>query len=77
MGINKKHHFGDLKIYLVMFYRGEVTRNAGPGDHVMVTGVYLPMSKAVGFRQITQGLLSETFMEAHVSLKADSVMDSM
>lgn len=47
--------------------RGEVTRQAGPGDHVMVTGVYLPMAKAGGFRQMTQGLLSETFMEAHVS----------
>ena len=43
-----------------------MTRQAGPGDHVMVTGVYLPMAKSGGFRQMTQGLLSETFMEAHV-----------
>ena len=47
-------------------HRGEVTRLAGPGDHVTVTGVFLPMTRT-GFRQITQGLLSETFMEAHVS----------
>ena len=46
--------------------RGEVTRQAMPGDHVLVTGVYLPMART-GFRQITQGLLSETFLEAHVS----------
>ncbi len=48
--------------------RGEVTRQAGPGDHVTVTGVFLPMARS-GFRQISQGLLSETFMEAHVSSK--------
>lgn len=28
--------------------------------------VYLPTAKT-GFRQLTQGLLSETFLEAHVS----------
>ena len=46
--------------------RGEVTRQAGPGDHVVVTGVYLPMTKQSGFRQMTQGLLSETYLESHV-----------
>ena len=29
--------------------------------------VYLPVAKT-GFRQITQGLLSETYLEAHVSV---------
>ena len=46
--------------------RGEVTRLASPGDHVMVTGIYLPMMRG-GFKQVTQGLLSETFLDAHVS----------
>ena len=34
-----------------------MTRQAVPGDHVMVTGVYLPMAKKSGFRQMTQGLV--------------------
>jgi DNA replicative helicase MCM subunit Mcm2 (Cdc46/Mcm family) len=50
-----------------------VTRQAGPGDHVMVTGVYLPMARASGFRQMTQGLLSDTFMEAHVRLRGSKL----
>ena len=53
--------------------RGEVTRQAGPGDHVLVTGVFLPMASSGGFRQMTQGLLSETFMEAHVSGQSSGV----
>lgn len=47
--------------------RGEVTRKALPGDHVMITGVFLPLVMS-GFRQLVTGLLSETFLEAHVSL---------
>lgn len=46
--------------------RGEVTRQAQPGDHVVITGVFLPLSRT-GFRQMVSGLLSETFLEAHVS----------
>ena len=46
--------------------RGEVTRLASPGDHVMITGIYLPVMRG-GFKQMTQGLLSETFLDAHVS----------
>lgn len=45
--------------------RGETTRHVLPGDHVSITGIFLPYLRA-GFRQITQGLLSETFLEAHV-----------
>jgi len=44
-----------------------VTRLAVPGDHVMVTGVFLPVAKSGGFKQMTQGLLSDTCLEAHVS----------
>lgn len=47
-----------------MFARGENTRLAQPGDHVAITGVFLPLLRT-GFRQATQGLLSETYMEAH------------
>lgn len=55
---------GNIPRSMTIVSRGEVTRQAGPGDHVTVTGVFLPMTRT-GFRQISQGLLSETFMEAH------------
>lgn len=50
-----------------MLCRGEATRQAVPGDHVSVTGIFLPLLRT-GFRQIQQGLLSDTYLEAHVSL---------
>lgn len=44
--------------------RGEQTRSSQPGDHVLITGVFLPKQRN-GFNQLQSGLLSETFMEAH------------
>ncbi|XP_043213451.1 DNA replication licensing factor MCM7-like [Amphibalanus amphitrite] len=44
---------------------GELTRLAQPGDHVAVTGIFLPLARAPGFAALTAGLLSDTFMEAH------------
>ncbi|CAG2066572.1 unnamed protein product, partial [Timema podura] len=57
---------GNIPRGLTVFCRGEVTRLALPGDHVAITGIFLPLLRA-GFRQLTQGLLSETFLDAHVS----------
>lgn len=50
---------------MTIFCRGEITRKALPGDHVSITGIFLPLLKG-GFRQISGGLLSETYLEAHV-----------
>ncbi|KAJ8920651.1 hypothetical protein NQ315_004790 [Exocentrus adspersus] len=64
---------GHIPRTLTIFCRGEVTRQALPGDHVAITGVFLPLIRQ-GFKQISGGLLSETYLEAHriVSLnKAD------
>ncbi|KAJ8955589.1 hypothetical protein NQ318_001419 [Aromia moschata] len=55
---------GHIPRSLAVFCRGEVTRLALPGDHVAITGVFLPLIRQ-GFRQISGGLLSETFLEAH------------
>ncbi|XP_067014629.2 DNA replication licensing factor Mcm7 [Anabrus simplex] len=55
---------GHIPRSLTIFCRGETTRQALPGDHISVTGVFLPLTKT-GFRQIAQGLLSETYLEAH------------
>lgn len=47
--------------------RGELTRLVLPGDHVSITGIYLPVVRT-GFRQMAAGLLADTYLEAHVSI---------
>ncbi|KAJ9586445.1 hypothetical protein L9F63_019909, partial [Diploptera punctata] len=59
---------GNIPRSLTVLCRGETTRQALPGDHISVTGVFLPMLRT-GFRQIAQGLLSETFLDAHRIVK--------
>lgn len=49
---------------MTVYIKGENTRSANPGDHVQITGIFLPQAKS-GFRQLLQGLLSDTFLEAH------------
>lgn len=56
---------GHIPRCLTIFCRGEVTRQALPGDHIAVTGIFLPLLKQ-GFKQIVGGLLTETYLEAHV-----------
>ncbi|XP_069738551.1 DNA replication licensing factor MCM7 [Phaenicophaeus curvirostris] len=55
---------GHLPRSLTVVARGENTRQAQPGDHVGVTGIVLPRLPG-GFRQLRQGLLAETYLEAH------------
>lgn len=55
---------GHIPRSLTIFCRGETTRLAQPGDHIVVTGIFLPMVRT-GFMQMVSGLLSETFVEAH------------
>ena len=50
---------------MTIIARGELTRLAVPGDHVAITGIFLPMMRT-GFMRMTQGLMSDTFIEAHV-----------
>ena len=52
---------------MVVHVTGENTRQCYPGDHIEITGIFLPLLKT-GFRQVVQGLLSDTFLEAHVSI---------
>ncbi|KAM7444334.1 Mcm2-7 hexameric complex component [Porites harrisoni] len=65
---------GNIPRSMTVIAKGETTRLAVPGDHVAVTGVFLPMMKT-GFRQLTQGLLSETFLEAHRIVKMNKTED--
>jgi len=55
---------GHIPRSISVFARGEQTRLAAPGDHVSINGVYLPIKKE-GFKAMTSGLLSETYLEAH------------
>ena len=55
---------GHIPRSITVFARGEQTRLAAPGDHVAINGVYLPIKKE-GFKAMTSGLLSETYLEAH------------
>ena len=55
---------GNIPRALTIIAKGENTRVCRPGDHVGITGVFLPVLKT-GFRQVSQGLLSDTFIEAH------------
>lgn len=55
---------GHIPRTMTIFCRGEVTRQAQPGDHVLISGVFLPLVRS-GFRQIVAGLLSETFLQAY------------
>ncbi|XP_065055420.1 DNA replication licensing factor mcm7-like isoform X1 [Rhopilema esculentum] len=65
---------GHIPRTMTVIARGELTRQAVPGDHVSVTGVFLPSLKT-GFRQLTQGLLSETFLEAHRIVRMNKTED--
>uniref|UniRef100_A0A1A7W9R7 DNA replication licensing factor MCM7 n=1 Tax=Iconisemion striatum TaxID=60296 RepID=A0A1A7W9R7_9TELE len=55
---------GNIPRSMTVYARGENTRLAQPGDHVAIVGVFLPLLRT-GFSQAIQGLLSETFLEAH------------
>ncbi|XP_025836346.1 DNA replication licensing factor Mcm7-like [Agrilus planipennis] len=55
---------GHVPRSLTIFCRGENTRQTLPGDHVAITGVFLPLIRS-GYKQIVGGLLSDTYLEAH------------
>ncbi|XP_003737980.1 DNA replication licensing factor mcm7 [Galendromus occidentalis] len=63
---------GDVPRTTVVYARGENTRLCQPGDHVNITGVYLPQQKA-GFRQMMSGLLSSSYVEAHSIIKMNKL----
>ncbi|CAH3182329.1 unnamed protein product [Porites lobata] len=65
---------GNIPQSMTVIAKGETTRLVVLGDHVAITGVFLPMMKT-GFRQLTQGLLSATFLEAHRIVKMNKTED--
>jgi DNA replication licensing factor MCM7 len=55
---------GNIPRSLTIYAKGENTRACRPGDHIACTGIFLPLLKS-GFKAISQGLLSDTYIEAH------------
>ncbi|VDD76385.1 unnamed protein product [Mesocestoides corti] len=76
---------GNIPRGLTVYAHGENTRLAQPGDHVLVTGVFLPsVHGTVGARMATAAgggttaLLADTYLEAHQLVllnNSDSVLD--
>jgi len=58
---------GHVPRSLTVHCKGENTRRVTAGDHVSVSGVFLPLSKSTAYAQIAGGLLTDTYLEAHVS----------
>lgn len=50
---------------MTIYLSGENTRKAVPGDTVLVSGVLIP-NLVGGFKQMTGGLITEVFLDAHV-----------
>jgi len=55
---------GHIPRTITIYARGDLTRQCVPGDHVQIGGVFLPIRKE-GFKAMTSGLLSDTYLEAH------------
>ncbi|KMQ88562.1 dna replication licensing factor mcm7-like protein [Lasius niger] len=56
---------GHIPRSLTIFCRGETTRNCLPGDHIIVTGVFLPFLKTGFNARSGPALSSETYLETH------------
>ena len=67
---------GNIPRSLHVFAKNELTRQVYPGDHVAITGVFLPSLKA-GFRQMVGGLISETYIDAHRIAKMNKNEESI
>ena len=65
---------GNIPRSMTILCRGEITRLVQPGDHVGITGIFLPLLKT-GFSAMSQGLLSETYLEAHRITKMNKTED--
>lgn len=65
---------GNIPRALNVYCKGENTRLCKPGDHVQVTGVFMPLLKT-GFKQISSGLLTDTYLEAHSVTRLNKTED--
>lgn len=59
---------GHIPRTITVMAHGELTRRCTPGDHISVSGVFLPIERS-GFRFRTGGLTADTFIDAHYITK--------
>lgn len=57
---------GHIPRSVTIFCRGETTRQCLPGDHITVTGIFLPLMKTGFNARGGSALLSDTYLDAHV-----------
>jgi len=67
---------GHIPRSITIYCKGEATRACNPGDHVNVSGIYLPLKKE-GYMAMTGGLMSDTFVEAHSIVKINKQEDEI
>ena len=67
---------GHIPRSITVFARGEQTRAAAPGDHVAINGIFLPIKKE-GFKAMTSGLLSDTYLDAHRIVRMSKAEDEV
>ncbi|CAF0807088.1 unnamed protein product [Brachionus calyciflorus] len=65
---------GNIPRAITIYAKGENTRLCKPGDHIGVTGIFLPILKT-GFKQISSGLLADTYIEAHNIVRLNKTED--
>ena len=65
---------GHIPRSITIYARGEVIRQAIPGNHVSVCGIFLPLQKS-GFHDMKSGLLSESFLETHRIVQINKIED--
>ncbi|XP_043260788.1 DNA replication licensing factor Mcm7 [Colletes gigas] len=56
---------GHIPRSLTVYCRGETTRKCLPGDHVLITGIFLPIVKSGFSARVGAALLNETYVDAH------------
>lgn len=56
---------GHIPRTLTIYCRGETTRKCLPGDHILVTGIFLPIMKSGFMARGGAALLNETYLDAH------------
>ena len=67
---------GHIPRAITVYCRGETTRLCVPGNHVAVDGIFLPIAKT-GFKAMTSGLLSDTYLEAHTIVQITKTDDEI
>ena len=54
---------------------GEMTRQCSPGDHISISGVYLPLEKSA-YRARTGGLSADSYIEVHYLTQMNKTEDA-